>query len=55
MIPSVYYGNNNKAIGIMFEINRKLYMNELTGEKNSNFSNISECVSNLVNIISDRL
>ena len=37
MVPNEFYRNNKNVYSIMIELNRKLYMNEDTGEKSSNF------------------
>jgi N-formylglutamate deformylase len=37
LVPSEFYRNNKNVYSIMIELNRKLYMNEETGEKSLNF------------------
>lgn len=48
LVPSEFYQNNKNVYSIMIELNRKMYMNEKTGEKTSDFET---CQSKLVHII----
>lgn len=48
MIPMKYYLKDIRVISVMIEINRKLYMNEITGEKNTGFEAVRELISGLV-------
>jgi len=41
-VPEWYYKRNKKVGTIMIEVNRSLYMDETTGEKNQNFSKVKE-------------
>jgi N-formylglutamate deformylase len=51
LIPTKFYNKNNKVQGIMFEIRRDLYMNEQTGQKNSNFKKIQKDIADVIKII----
>ena len=49
-IKPMKYINDNRVISIMVEVNRKLYMDEITGAKNGNFDNIKRLLElSLVN------
>lgn len=43
------------TFSIMIEINRKLYMNESTGEKHSGFEQIRRTVRDLLHMVNDRI
>jgi N-formylglutamate amidohydrolase len=45
--PSKFYQSNNAVRSIMIEINRKLYMDEETGEKNDNFKAMTKCIRSI--------
>ena len=40
LIPMAFYETEPRVHGIMIELNRKLYMNEATGEKHSGFEKL---------------
>ncbi len=40
VVPGVYYQKNENVQSIMIEINRRLYMNEKTEEKSSNYTKV---------------
>ena len=46
-VPSKYL-NDSRVWSIMVEVNRKLYMDEVTGEKNGDFLRIQEIIDNTV-------
>lgn len=48
IVPLDYYKKEKRVISVMVEVNRKLYMNEETYEKNKNFTKISKDVSRSV-------
>ncbi len=47
-MPLKFLHQENRVKSIMIEINRDLYMNEDTGEKNDSFSDIKNIIRNLV-------
>ena len=47
-VPLKYLNNDARVWSIMVEINRKLYMNEATGEKNGDFLRIKEVIYSTV-------
>jgi N-formylglutamate amidohydrolase len=47
-VPIKFLHQENRVKSIMIEINRELYMNEDTGEKNDSFSDIKNIIRNLV-------
>ena len=48
MVPMKYYGKDKRVASIMIEVNRRLYMNEVTGEKLSGFEAVKSLVMGLV-------
>ena len=52
IVPLKYYSKNNNIHSVMLEINRSLYMDEVTGEKNCNFSQIKQ---NILKVISNKV
>jgi len=50
-VPSKFLHREKRVKSIMIEINRKLYMNEATGEKNDSFGEIKSNIRKLVNQI----
>jgi N-formylglutamate deformylase len=40
MVPPRWYHRDKRVVSVMVEVNRRLYMDEATGEKNSGFSDI---------------
>lgn len=42
LVPMEYYNKNNRVQSLMIEVRRDLYMNELTGEKSSNFNKVKK-------------
>jgi len=51
LVPSEFYRNNENVYSIMIELNRKLYMNEQTGEKNSDFENCQRKLEPIINVL----
>ncbi|GAH06693.1 unnamed protein product, partial [marine sediment metagenome] len=50
-VPSKFLHHDKRVISIMIEINRELYMNEATGEKNDSFVEIKSNLRRLINQI----
>ena len=48
LVPEKHYRVAPQVESIMIELNRKLYMNELTGEKNSDFDRLAHDVGEIV-------
>ena len=48
IVPLKYYQKNNNVHSVMLEINRSLYMDELTGEKNRNFLMIKQDILKVI-------
>ena len=51
IVPSEFYRNNENVYSIMIEINRKLYMNERTGEKNSEFETCQSKLGHIIDVL----
>ena len=51
--PIKHYGKDRRVISIMVEVNRKLYMNEKTGEKTENFEKIRSMCVHLMHIAAE--
>jgi len=47
-VPIEYLGKNTRVSSIMVEVNRKLYMDEVTGEKNADFLRVKEAIASIV-------
>jgi len=50
-VPIKFLHQENRVKSIMIEINRELYMNEDTGEKNDSFTEIRRSIRRLINQI----
>ena len=48
MVPSKFYEKDKRVQSIMIEINRKLYMDEATGQKTSDFSTVQRKMGMLI-------
>jgi N-formylglutamate amidohydrolase len=48
IVPLNYYQKNKKVLSVMLEINRSLYMDEATGQKNSNFNKEKKDIFNSI-------
>lgn len=48
IVPLKFYRNNKNVISVMIEINRSLYINEKTGDKNKSFSKVKKDISNVI-------
>jgi len=53
--PTKYFGNNKNVHSIMIEINRRLYMDEKTGEKTSNFDSLRETIGRNIDCLLQKL
>jgi N-formylglutamate deformylase len=53
MVPARWYRQDNRVASVMVEINRRLYMDETTGEKNSGFSDIQCLVQSVLKTLID--
>ena len=51
LVPSEFYRSNKNVYSIMIELNRKLYMNEETGQKRSNFKTFQEKLGHIIDIL----
>jgi N-formylglutamate amidohydrolase len=52
-VPIKFLHQENRVKSIMIEINRELYMNEGTGEKNDSFTKIRSVICRLIDQIID--
>jgi len=48
IVPAKYYMNEGRVISVMIELNRKLYMDEQSGAKNSNFDKLKQHIAQLL-------
>ena len=55
IVPMKYYNNNKNVQSIMLEINRKLYLEEPTNNKNSDFDKIKKVTAGFINLIRDTI
>jgi N-formylglutamate amidohydrolase len=51
IVPAEYLGRSDRVLSIMIEIRRDLYMDEETGERNSNFSKIAEDIARALGVV----
>ena len=47
-IKPLKYLNDNRVVSIMVEVNRYLYMNEITGQKNEHFDKIKSILKHAI-------
>jgi N-formylglutamate amidohydrolase len=47
-VPTKFYQKDARVQSIMIEVNRKLYMNEKTGEKTQNFNDFKQTLALIV-------
>lgn len=52
IVPLKFYNSNKNVKSIMLEINRSLYMDEITGKKNKNFLKIKQDIQNKISLSS---
>ncbi|NJD03405.1 MAG: N-formylglutamate amidohydrolase [Ruminiclostridium sp.] len=48
MVPMKYYMKDRRVSSVMIEVNRKLYMNEATGEKSLGFDSVKSFIGGLL-------
>ena len=48
IVPLEYYKKDKNVHSVMIEVNKKLYMNEQTGEKNTNYVFIKNLIRNII-------
>jgi N-formylglutamate deformylase len=48
LVPAKHYRTDDRVKSIMIEVNRRIYMDELTGERLASFDNTREAVRNLL-------
>ena len=51
IVPMKYYQKEPRVLSVMIELNRKLYMDEKTGEKSDRFENIKEILSETLSYV----
>ncbi len=51
--PIKYYGKDRRVVSVMVEVNRKLYMNEKTGEKTKDFEKTKKMCCHLMKIAAE--
>jgi N-formylglutamate deformylase len=51
MVPLQYLGKDERVSSVMIEINRKLYLDERTGEKSGSFDRLRDVISGLLRTI----
>ena len=50
IVPLKFYKKNKNVNSVMLEINRSLYMNEVTGKKNKNFMRVKRNIEQVVSL-----
>jgi len=50
-VPDKFLGTDNRVMSIMIEVNRRLYMNEATGERLPGFDGMRDMVAELISVI----
>ena len=53
LVPMAYYKRDHRVASIMIEVNRRLYMDELTGAKNNRFDVIKGVIQTLLAVIDE--
>lgn len=51
IVPSKYYQKNNNVQSVMIEVNRKLYMDEITGEKTQGYERTKKFTQSLIELL----
>jgi N-formylglutamate deformylase len=51
LVPTAFYKKDRRVASIMVEINRSLYMDEITGKKNGKFDSIKKQIGSLLCLI----
>jgi N-formylglutamate amidohydrolase len=52
IVPIEYYGNNSKIQSIMIELNRSLYMDEITSVKSVKYKQLKQDINDIINFLS---
>jgi N-formylglutamate deformylase len=55
LIPMKFYKQDKRVESIMIEINRKLYMDESTGEKNTRYSELKSIIDGFMALIGEAI
>lgn len=50
IVPLKFYKKNKNVNSVMLEINRSLYMNEVTGKKNKNFMRVKRNIEQIISL-----
>ncbi len=50
IVPLKYYSKNINVHSVMLEINRSLYMDEVTGKKKENFSRVKQDIIKAISL-----
>ena len=53
MVPMKYYMKEERVSSVMVEVNRRLYMDEATGEKGPDFEKIKAVIHSLIRELSE--
>jgi N-formylglutamate deformylase len=48
LVPLSAYGKDRRVVSVMIEVNRRLYMDELTGRKTENFAAVGDAIGRLI-------
>jgi N-formylglutamate deformylase len=48
LVPLSAYGKDRRVSSVMIEVNRRLYMDEITGRKTENFTSVQAAVGRLI-------
>jgi N-formylglutamate deformylase len=51
LVPLRHYGQDSRVASVMIEVNRRLYMDESTGEKSKEFGKVRSQLSELLGLI----
>lgn len=51
IVPLKYYGKNKKVSSVMIEVNRKLYIDEMTGKSSEDYNKVKEDIKECINIL----
>lgn len=55
LVPMKYYHRDRRILSVMIEVNRKLYMDEKTGEKLDRFSTVQADIANVIEDLARQL
>lgn len=48
LVPNAFYGRDKRVMGVMMEVRRDLYMDEVTGRRNSGFAKVSGDIARIM-------